>query len=749
MYGSFGGDPAQFATGTQFGGGCFARIEDSGSKPSDRSAGGGGQTRRPLRKPATPYETCLRKYVQYLQQGKLERAGLLISQGQQIFPSDEARKHFKFNSGVYSLARGRYGKAAEKYLDIYEEYGRHVTVRPAARRVAATAPAESEKFAILQNLIIACLLREARRPSRGGMAELHDILRAENLLNVRYTQDADELNLFKLAAYVRQYIAHHQRPPRLVGEDGQDLGTPSGADGAYSEGSAREYEASTARGSAGDSLAAAKPASQGTEEATPTESDLVPYDEAASEPIDFSGHFKKSTLGQRVVRTLVHPLCTKEAKLAFLNKHVPVDSWLRAGSAMEAGEASPRSPRAAERARKAKEGQKRIAYEQKVGAGKENRRARMKTIIKKVDETAREREAKQQSIQRQRERLRRRQEGLVTQTSKAGPVATIITTAEHTLRGSAGTEGKLDSREARSRAVPLSETDSIFDQALAEQEAAQADGTKDQPLGPGPAGGSQLFTASAGTWSGAVSDAEEQDPQSGDDSEEAKTLGVDLSALYSHKKPGAVLASQKRLIMRIMRMQDASKRREGKYRGIQIKRVERRKENRAHEAEYQKRLQEVDERILLMQEIEVDLIRYGGGRGRLDPVQAQYQALTTSIRNLCTDPNIAETILDHLRTSYDSICQRKLGHDPETGQEPYSAALEVILWSTRHILAMDDLDLDATEKAYLIAKINQVKEMFEAELDNPKLIISRNKRADTEQPFKKPKTPIERAAKEQ
>ena len=87
--------------------------------------------------------------------------------------------------------------------------------------------------------------------------------------------------------------------------------------------------------------------------------------------------------------------------------------------------------------------------------------------------------------------------------------------------------------------------------------------------------GSKLFTGSAS--SGVMSDAE--DRQSGYGSEEAKQLGVDLSALYSHKKPAAVLASQRRIIMRIMRMQNEFKRREGKYRNIQIARLEQRKEN--------------------------------------------------------------------------------------------------------------------------------------------------------------------------
>ena len=96
----------------------------------------------------------------------------------------------------------------------------------------------------------------------------------------------------------------------------------------------------------------------------------------------------------------------------------------------------------------------------------------MRSIIKKVDETAKQREAKQKSIQRQREQLRRRRAGgVLAQASKAGPAATVVQTAEHTLRGSGGTEVKLlDSRETQ-KPIRLSETDSIFDQAVVEQDA--------------------------------------------------------------------------------------------------------------------------------------------------------------------------------------------------------------------------------------------------------------------------------------
>ena len=69
-----------------------------------------------------------------------------------------------------------------------------------------------------------------------------------------------------------------------------------------------------------------------------------------------------------------------------------------------------------------------------------------------------------------------------------------------------------------------------------------------------------------------------------------------------------------------MRLQNENKQREGKYRNIQMARIKQKKENDENEKEYKKKLQEVNERLLEMQEIEVDLIRYGGGVKKLDPV---------------------------------------------------------------------------------------------------------------------------------
>ena len=51
---------------------------------------------------------------------------------------------------------------------------------------------------------------EQESPSRENQQALYQLLRSERLLNVRYTQSPDELNLFKLATYVKQYIRKEQ-----------------------------------------------------------------------------------------------------------------------------------------------------------------------------------------------------------------------------------------------------------------------------------------------------------------------------------------------------------------------------------------------------------------------------------------------------------------------------------------------------------------------------------------------------------
>ena len=94
----------------------------------------------------------------------------------------------------------------------------------------------------------------------------------------------------------------------------------------------------------------------------------------------------------------MHPLYTKKKKFDFLNKHVPIDTNFKPIPVIEEGGASPRSDRQAEKERKKMESRKRIEFEQKVEAEQDKRTKRMRSIIKKVDETARQREAKQKSI---------------------------------------------------------------------------------------------------------------------------------------------------------------------------------------------------------------------------------------------------------------------------------------------------------------------------------------------------------------
>ena len=50
---------------------------------------------------------------------------------------------------------------------------------------------------------------------------------------------------------------------------------------------------------------------------------------------------------------------------------------------------------------------------------------------------------------------------------------------------------------------------------------------------------------------------------------------------------------------------------------------------------------------------------------------------------------------------------------------------------------MEELDINSVEKSYLIAKINQVKQMFQEELNNTELIINKNKNASDEELFKR------------
>ena len=69
-------------------------------------------------------------------------------------------------------------------------------------------------------------MREEQNPSRASQQALYQLLRSEKLLNVRYTQSPDELNLFKMATYVKQYIRKEQAR-RYVDNQEEEHESPS------------------------------------------------------------------------------------------------------------------------------------------------------------------------------------------------------------------------------------------------------------------------------------------------------------------------------------------------------------------------------------------------------------------------------------------------------------------------------------------------------------------------------------------
>ena len=83
-------------------------------------------------------------------------------------------------------------------------------MRPSAQRLEGCNIRESQKFAILQNLVISYMMREMEEPSRSRQQTLYQLLRAESLIHIRFTQSNDELNLFKMATFVKQYIKNEQ-----------------------------------------------------------------------------------------------------------------------------------------------------------------------------------------------------------------------------------------------------------------------------------------------------------------------------------------------------------------------------------------------------------------------------------------------------------------------------------------------------------------------------------------------------------
>ena len=111
-------------------------VESSVSKTSDRTGTQRSLQLKPkLLKPMTPYENFLQKYVKYVQDGKIDRATALIKQGYMIFPNSTTKKHFKYNSGLFSIIKTNYKKAVKNYLELYYHVAKDIKPRARADHI--------------------------------------------------------------------------------------------------------------------------------------------------------------------------------------------------------------------------------------------------------------------------------------------------------------------------------------------------------------------------------------------------------------------------------------------------------------------------------------------------------------------------------------------------------------------------------------------------------------------------------------
>ena len=125
----------------------------------------------------TSYETCLSKYTTYLRVKKFERSEALMKQGKTIFKRPDCTHQFSFNQGLLCMAQKKYDDAVERYQALYEDVSHNFEVRPSALRIEGNNKEEERKFAILNNLIIAYMMREMQGPKRAAQNELYNLLR--------------------------------------------------------------------------------------------------------------------------------------------------------------------------------------------------------------------------------------------------------------------------------------------------------------------------------------------------------------------------------------------------------------------------------------------------------------------------------------------------------------------------------------------------------------------------------------------
>ena len=72
----------------------------------------------------------------------------------------------------------------KNYLELYYHVAKDVKPRARSDQID---PRQLEKIAILNNLIIAFMLKESVKVDVSGMNQLYEILRYENVIDVRFT----------------------------------------------------------------------------------------------------------------------------------------------------------------------------------------------------------------------------------------------------------------------------------------------------------------------------------------------------------------------------------------------------------------------------------------------------------------------------------------------------------------------------------------------------------------------------------
>ena len=208
--------------------------------------------------------------------------------------------------------------------------------------------------------------------------QLYEILRFENMIEVRFTQIQEELTLSLLVAYFKQYYSYRRRVQRIV-QDDQDSNSSSANDKASVSSDSQDAESPNLSTGINE-----EQQDKESEHNVETETEFELAEERYQGTIDYENHFKKSALGSTIKKSLIHPLYTKERKLDFLRKNVPTQVFFKDYN--NSPEDLALSDSEAEIERKKIETYKRITYWQKVENQKEERRRKMRQIIKKVDQ---------------------------------------------------------------------------------------------------------------------------------------------------------------------------------------------------------------------------------------------------------------------------------------------------------------------------------------------------------------------------